>query len=115
LNHRAIKEGSPRLDLSGQPDGEVSASEAEHALKMIAQSDAKALAARPGKRVAAPTPPKPAPALIEARKPEPAPETPAKAEPAPAPLVASTKRSPVVVVVKKRAIPKLSAPMRKTA
>jgi sRNA-binding protein len=30
--HRALKEGASRLDLSGQPDGAVSATEAEHAM-----------------------------------------------------------------------------------
>jgi ProP effector len=113
--HRALKEGAPRLDLSGQPAGEVSASEAEHALKMIARSDAKALAARPGKKVAAPTPPKPTPTLVETTKPEPAPELPVKVEMPPVAAKAAKARPAVVVVVKKRAIPKALAPMRKTA
>jgi sRNA-binding protein len=111
--HRALKEGAPRLDLSGHPAGEVSASEAEHAIKMIARSDAKALAARPGKKAPATTPqalPKLAPSPIEVAEPEP--ETSVKAE---KPTVVLAKPRPVVVVVKKRSVPKALAPMRKTA
>jgi ProP effector len=114
--HRALKEGAPRLDLSGQPAGEVSASEAEHALKMIAKSDAKALAARPGKKAPAKTPQditKLVPSPTEVTEPDP--EPPVKAEKPTVAAVPAKPRPTVVVVVKKRAIPKALAPMRKTA
>jgi len=113
---KSLKEGSPRLSMDGQPTGAVTARDAEHAARLIAKDDAKAKAARPAKKTPVETAPKPAPEAVEAPKPETAPTQPAKIETPPAPAKAAKARPVVVVeVVKKRAIPRVTTPMRKTA
>jgi ProP effector len=110
-NHRrywkSLKEGAVRRDIFGEPTGEVTADQAQHARELLARSDAKA------KPKAAPPAPKAAPAVeLTPKKPEPAPAPVIAAPPAPKPKPASTppapaKRAPLVVVKKR--------PLRKTA
>ena len=128
----SLTEGAARVDLSGQPVGVVTAEDAGHAAKSLANAEARLKAARELKMQAKKAT-EPAQKPVEAVKPSPAPITPEKVEkpvsvaPAAAKNVAEAKsvavspqsvaKRPVVVEVKtkRRPIPVTHVAARKTA